>query len=326
MNWKEIVSNFNDGDTSILKYFNNDYEDFFSLLKSKGVFHLLDPLANDSREWQNSFFVWLMENEKQEFYRYMEKIMSDIKIDENGNVFLILDEISDLASLFCDSRDISQETIGVILSGEWDSYDNYNDTTDNIYRDVIDELNDENLQHLYKKIISDLKGEEVYTETEELEKIAIEQNHPEYVEVNESNIARIVDDEETINALLDKYLDISGDLYSVHRSAYNSAYESEIYKNIWKELNDYFENGEWISKPHPYKKETTVYQYKTKIIDFETIVYNFLTEKYSGAIEDEGYFLRVLRESIECLHARIPDYPDYREVDKLINEYFGDYI
>jgi hypothetical protein len=327
MNWQEIISDFNDGDTWALKYFNNDYDDFFAVLKSKKLFHLLDPLANDSREWQNQYFIWTMENDKQEFYKYMNRILGDVQIDEKGDAYLILDDRKELATLFCDSsRDFSRDTIENILGEDNDWFEYYSETTDDVHRDVVEELNQENLKTLYKKIIDDLKNERVETETEELELIASEQGHPDYVEVNESNIARIVDDRDTFNELMKKYLDIEGDLYRIHSDAYNSAYESQIYKNIMNELGDYFYEGEWISSPHPYKKDTMKYQYKMKIKDFEGQIYDFLHNKYSNAIEDEAYFIRILDENNDCLYPRISDYPDSREVDKNINMYFSDFF
>jgi hypothetical protein len=51
-----------------------------------------------------------------------------------------------------------------------------------------------------------------------------------------------------------------------------------------------------------------------------------LNSKYANAISDEGYFLRILAEQIDCLSPRISDYPDSRDLDRLVNEYFGDYF
>ena len=327
MIWQRFIEDFNEGNTNnVLRYFNNDIEDFFSVLKSKNLFHLLDPTGRDSSEWQNQYLSWLLENDKPAFNNYMNQLLGDVEIDEKGDSYLVLDNRGELSILFCDHRDISQKTVESILEGDSDWFEHYWDTTDDVYRDVIQELNDENLQILYNRIIKDLENQRVETETEELELIASEQGHPDYVEVNQDNIARIVDDEETMNELLNKYLDIKSDLYSIHSNAWNSAMESEIYKDIWNELDDFFYEGEWISKPHPFKENTTVYKFKVKIRDFESHISDFLTSKYANAISDEGYFLRILAEQIDCLSPRISDYPSSGDLDRLVNEYFGDYI
>ena len=90
--------------------------------------------------------------------------------------------------------------------------------------------------------------------------IASEQGHPDYVEVNMENVKRIVDDKESMEELLNGPLgDLKSELYSIHSSSYNSAYEDDIYRSIWYELQDYVIGpGEWLSKPHPYKKNTEI--------------------------------------------------------------------
>jgi hypothetical protein len=46
----------------------------------------------------------------------------------------------------------------------------------------------------------------------------------------------------------------------------------------------------------------------------------------NGTLEYWGSYLSMLKDSVSCLSFRVPDYPDSREVDKNINEYFGDYL
>lgn len=67
-----------------------------------------------------------------------------------------------------------------------------------------------------------------------------------------------------MNYLLDDELgDLKSELYQLHANAYNSAYETEVYDDIFSELNKYFEGkGEWYSVPHPSKKNTEIQKYK----------------------------------------------------------------
>jgi len=177
-----------------------------------------------------------------------------------------------------------------------------------------------------------LKGQQISAETDELQLIATEQGHPEYVEINLENVKRIIDDEETMKELLNNQLsDLKSELYSIHSSAYNSAYESEVWDEIWSELETYFEgNGEWITKPHPYKKNTEIQYFKIPIRNFETDVNDYLYNNKgygnSGTLEYHGSYLEIMREDRDCLSAQPPDYPDSRRVDKNINEYFKEYI
>jgi len=177
-----------------------------------------------------------------------------------------------------------------------------------------------------------LKGQEIPAETEELKLIATEQGHPEYVDVNSENVKRIVDDEESMKELLDGPLEhLKSELYSIHSSSYNSAYEDEIYRSIWYELQDYVIGpGEWITKPHPYKKNTEIQYNKLPLTAFEADINDYLHNNKgygnSGTLEYHGSFISIMAEDRDCLSVHAPDYPDSRTVDKNINMYFKDYI
>ena len=125
------------------------------------------------------------------------KVLGDVEI-VNDIPYLVVNTRGELAKLFCSYRnELSSDTVETILDGEndWGYYDN---TTDDVYRDVIEELTKENLRRLKEYIIDTLKGKQIPTSTEVLESIAQSQGN-DYVTVDESNIDEIVDDEETMN-------------------------------------------------------------------------------------------------------------------------------
>ena len=328
---RDFLEMFNDGELDVEKYF-NDYETFFSVLKKKGLMGELDPKNGPNTEnWQNEYLLWLYDNDKEKYYKWIKEFLGDIQVEGENKVYW-LGERKDLAILFCDNRrnDLSRDTIESILDGEND-WEPYWDTTDNVYRDVVDELDEKNLIIFKERIIKELTGKQISPETEEMQLIASEQGHDDYWEINEENVSRIIDDEDSLNSLLDDELgDIKADLYSIHNNSYNSAYEEEIYDRFWKELFEYFDDkGEWISTPHPYKKDVTVHKLKVPISDFEGVVNDYLSEnkKYaSGTLEYHGSFLEILRESFDCLSAWAPDYPNPSKIDKNINDYFSDYF
>ena len=330
--WDEIVEMFNNDEFDVEKYF-NDYQTFFNVLNKRGLMGEIDPKnASNGVVWQNEYLLWSYENNKEEYYKWVADFLSDVEF-ENGKAYLEISDRSDLAKLFCDGHryDLSRDTIESILSGE-DFYEPYYDTTDNVYRDVIEELTPENDRRLQEYVVDMLKGQQIPAETEELQLIASEQGHPEYVEVDMENVKRIIDNEETMKELLgDQLSDLKGELYSIHSSAYNSAMESELYDEVWSELETYFEgHGEWINKPHPYKKDTQIQYFKVPIRDFESMVndYLFNNKGYgnSGTLEYHGSFIDIMAEDRDCLSVQSPDYPDSRKVDKNINEYFGEYL
>ena len=294
----------------------------------------VDPMNSvDSTEWQNEYILWLYNNDKEKYYQWVNKFLDDVII-EDGKPYLEIADRGDLANLFCDGHryDLSRHTIEQILSGDGDAFEAYYDTTDNVYRDVIEELTPENDKKLAEYIVDMLKGQQIPAETDELELIASEQGHPEYVEVNMENVKRIIDDESTMKELLDDQLsELKSELYGIHSNAYNSAYEESVWAEIWSELGTFFEgDGEWVSKPHPYKKNTQIQYFKIPIRNFESDVNDYLFNNRNfgnqGTLEYHGSFIGIMKEERDCLSAQAPDYPDYRKVDKNINMYFQEYL
>ena len=329
MDINELIESFNEGDTSFLTYFGNDVTKFFKLVNNRGLFDELDMRLLDD-DYRNELLLYYRDTNEVKFWEEVLSELSDVEMID-GQPYFVGDR-EDLSMLFCDhSRNgLSRDTVSSILSGEHDSYWDSWDLTDNIYRDVVEELTKENLLRLKEYIIETLQGIEVGTHSELLESIAQNQGHPEYVTVDQSNIDQIVDDEETMIELLSNELtDLRGELYSVYGNSYQSAYEDELYTDVMNELETYFGKGEWISKPHTYKKDTTVEKYKAPIHNFEQNIVDYLEAGAGygyGTLSYQGNYIGVLRENDECLSVYPPDYPDSRLVDKNINMYFNDYI
>ena len=253
MDFNDIVEKFNNGDLDVRSYF-NDYETFFNILKKRGLMSEVDPEADDSEEWQNEYLIWLYSNNKEKFDMYIEKLLEDVEIID-GVPNLILSTQGEFAQLFCDNgrNEISITTIESILDGEHDN-DYYYDSSDDIYRDVIEELTKENLKRLKEYIIETLSGQEIVAETEVLELLSQQQGQ-DYVIVDESNIDEIVDDKETmINLISGELEELKNELNSIYNNSYNTAYGDDLYDSIWNKLDEFFERkGEWVSRPNTYK-------------------------------------------------------------------------
>ena len=334
MTFEEIVDDFNNGDLDVTKYF-NDYGTFFSILKKRGYMSLVDPTAPDSEDWQNEYLIWLYEEDRKKFYEYVVRLLnSDLTMDGNGNIFLETTDRGSLSKLFCSGRnDISRDTIEQVLSGDGDVWEPYWDTTDDVHRDVIEELTPENDKRLQEYVVDTLNGREVEPESEELELIASEQGHPEFAIITSENVKRIIDDKDSMDYLLGNVLEnLKSELYSIHSNSYNSAYESEVYEDIFDKINEYFNGkGEWTSRPHTYKKDTMVEIFKIPVAsNFDTVILDYLNDnkRYgnSGTLEYWGSYISILDEYVDCLSVYPPDYPDSRLVDKNINMYFQDFI
>lgn len=333
MDISELIEMFNEGDTDFIKYVNN-IETFFKIVNKRGLIDELDPDGKLAEHYQNELLLFYYENNKEKFWEYITKYLGDVEL-VNGEAYLVVNSQGELSELFCDGNrnNLSKETVESLLSGEYDSHsygwDSF-DLTDDVYREVIEELTKENLLHLKDYIIKSLEGQQVNPHTELLEDYAQQQGHPEYVTIDQSNIDQVVDNSETMNELLDNELsDLRGELYSIYGSAYNNAYEEELYEDVWNELSTYFEKGDWVSRPHIYKKDTEVQKYRAPIHNFESNILDFLNQNkgYSnGTLEYWGSYLGILKDGWDCLSVYPSDYPDSRKVDKNINMYFSDYI
>ena len=329
---EDFLEMFNDGELDVIEKYFSDFGTFFSILERRGLMSDVDPMNGAySDDWQNEYLIWLYQNDTEKFYYWVQKMLDDVEIVD-GVPYLVLKDRGDLSSLFCDGRDYSRKTIENILSQDSDWYEYFSDSTDDVYRDVIEELNPKNIDRLKERMVDDLKEQQLSPETELMEEIAKEQGHSEFWILTPENVASIIDDEESMNSLLkDELEEIRGELYSAHLSAYNNAYEEEIYGDVWSELDDYFEGrGNFETRPHPYKKDTQVEYFKVKIRDLEGFLIDYLSDnkKYgnSGTIQYHGSLLGLMGDYLDCLSPRFSDWPDSRLVDKYINEYFSDYI
>jgi len=332
MDYNDLVEKFNNGDLEVEKYF-NDYQTFFSILKKRGLMSEIDPKnASDGEQWQNEYLIWLYHNDKESFTKWTLSLLTDV-VFKDGVYYLDTDDRSDLAKLFCggNRNDISRDTIENILSGDSD-WEPYWDTTDNVYRDVIEELNKDNLKRLGEYIVDSLKDVAIEPETDILYEIAEEQGNPEEARITYDNVGKVIGSEETMKFLFNNGLeDLESELYSIHSNSYNSAYEDEVWKSVMNELGTYFVGyGEFVMRPHRYKKDTQVQNFIIPIANFESDIVGFLQDGKgygsSGTLEYWGSYLGMMEDWSDCLSVHSPDYPDFSEVVKSINEIFGDYI
>jgi hypothetical protein len=337
MDLSYFIDDYNDGGEEYIQWF-GDLHTFLDILDKKKQLDKLDIDIDTNDDSLPSILAWYVKSGK--YSQIKDKIinqLSDIK-KVGDKYFLVLDNMSELSVLFSDSgRDSSKDYAERILDNE-EHYEPFWDTTDDVYRDVIDELNDNNLKSLAERIIKELSGQQLSPETEEMELIAAEQGHNDYWEINNDNVDRIIEDEESMMSLLnDELSDLKSELYSLHNSAYNSAYESEVYNEVWKELSEYVNKGEWVGRPHGYKTGVTVYDYVIDVTNqIDTVVQDYILENEGYGYTDTPYYhgsyisliteLQGRHSNYDKLRLRIPDYPDGWEVDKNINEMFNDYI
>jgi len=333
---KEIIDEVNSGNwDEYSQFFNNDMELFIKIITKYGLIDFIDPMSDELRDYQNDVLYALVNENPEKWVNFIcENVINSDLIKKGDDWYLYLNDQEDLSELFYDGRESTKDLVKSFFSdGHWEPYW---DTTDDIYRDVVEELNNKNLKKLYEKILNEVEGETISTDTEYLEDL--DDSGSDEIVITKENFGGMFEDEETLKYILKEYSnDIRQELYSLHSNCYNSAYENEIYEDIWDELSTFFEGrSQWESRPYKYDTTKTQHYVTVKIRDIAGDITDFLRNMkgshYSqDSLEYYGSYMGMLKNGMnndvwEYLDFRIPDYPDSSEVDACINEDFENYF
>lgn len=367
----DIIDLFNNGDwEKISKFFNNDIMTFLKFSISKGFSNRLDISNISWREFEenenlfdfltengfldnvdyysldddlkNYYLYWWLNEDPNECLKYIcNQLLTDVEIrGENGEYWLRLGDREEL-SIFFDNRGRDATAYDLakgILEEDDRWFERFWDTTDDVYRDVIDELDDSNLQVLASRILKEIGNQDLNIEdygSDFFHELMREQGREDFFQITDDVIYDLIKDEEAMEELLNGDLDeLKGELYSIHGNAYNSAYENECYDLVYDGLDEFFSTK--ITEEMTKSGDKTKYTPYIRIRDFYDNVMSFVYENrgrsYSdGLLEYNGSYTEMMRLLFddgvyERIDFRIPDYPDWDIVNKNINEFFSDYI
>jgi hypothetical protein len=338
---QEYIDEFNSGEFESLLSMFGSMENILTFFKKRKVLHLIDPFDDNLSDYQLEILNYLLNvlNDR-EILKDCIAQLNDIESKDDG-YYLVITDKEDLAELFDNSgRNITARDYVKAIFGE-DNWDHYSNTTDDVYRDVIEELNPENIERLKQHMLDVLTNW----------KIEVDEDSPDlfnnYSEegifyLTPENVGDVIGDEESFMYLLDNdYLpDVTGDLYSIHSNAYNNAYETEIYNDAMSELETFFDvkSGKWVSKPTSYNPEKLIETYTIKFNPGEVVnsIKKFVADRnnwgyYANNLDYVTNWLNMMNTFMDngdepWLDFRMPDYPNSGLVDKYINEIFPDYI
>ena len=360
---EELIEEFNEGNwNGISKIFNNKIEVFLSFILRKGLIDELDlsgiPFNNtpsfnflvktkilDKFDYrsipeilENDFLLYKIQQDPEVWLEWLTKnILRDVERRSDG-YYLRLRDSKELAELFDGSgRDTTAKDAAERVLDE-DYYEDFYDSTNNVYEDVIEELNVENVIKLRHHIFREIGNVEFSLEkydSEFFEGLSEEQGTEGYFIIKEENLDELIKNDEAMKQLLDDDLsELESELSNIHNNAYNSAYQSEIYGLIWSELDIHFV-GRVIDEQTKIGETTKWVQY-VKIRDFQGNVEKFLSNRLGSEYSEdkldyEGSYTTMMKQLMDdgeydWLDFRIPDYPDYGLVTKDINDIFGQYI
>ena len=338
---KEYIDEFNSGEFDNLLGFFGSIEQILKFFHKQNLLQYIDPFDDNLSDYQLEILNYLLNvlNDR-ETLKYCIAQLNDIESKDDGYYLRITDK-EDLAELFDNSgRNLTARDYVKAIFGE-DNWEHYSNTTDDVYRDVIEELNPENIERLKQHMLDVLTNW----------KIEVDDDSPDlfnnYSEegifyLTPENVGDVIGDEESFMYLLDNdYLpDVTGDLYSIHSNAYNNACESEIYNDAMSELETFFDvkSGKWDSRPTSNNPDKLIETYIIKFNPGEVVnsIKKFVEDRnnwgyYANNLDYVTSWLNMMNTFMDngdepWLDFRMPDYPDSGLVDKYINEIFPDYI
>jgi hypothetical protein len=338
-NIQEYIEEFNRGELERLLPIFGNIENILKFFQKQKVLYTIDPINLELEDYQIEMLHYLLNNlDNKSTIKDIVYQLSDVEI-KDGEYYLKLTNKSDLSVLFKSygGRDTSPRDIVNSLF-EDDMWEPYTNTTDNVYRDVIEELNSENIQILKKRIL------ELSTNW----RFDVDDNAPDFFHnevgvdgnfyVTSSNVGDIIGSEELMDYLMDNdYLgNLENDLYSIHNNAYNQAYYTEINNDVMNELSTFFDvtTSKWVTESNSNNREFYVIKFNPN--EFVNSIKKYVSNKdnwghYSYNIDYMGSWLTLMEVLMdsgdeEWLNFRIPDYADWNLTRQYINELFPDYI
>jgi hypothetical protein len=340
----KYVNEFITGDFDHLIDMFDSMENVLRFFHKKDLLQYIDPFDTDVEDYQLEILNYLLNvvNDKKTL-EYCVAQLSDVIPQDDGYYIRVRDR-EDFAELFNDrSRDTTPRDVAKAVLGEDnDMFERWGNTTDDIYRDVVEELNPENVELLKKYILDRLTNWKIEVDDDSPDLFNNYADDEGIFYLTPENVGDVIGDEESFMYLIDNdYLDdLSSELYSIHSNAYNSAYETEVYNDVISELGTFFDmkSAKWEAVP--------LYKDATKLTEFYYVKFNpnELVGSIKKYVEDRnnwGYSdnnLNYVSTWINMMNTfmgngdepwldfRIPDYPDGSLVDKYINEFFPDYI
>ena len=349
---QNFIDRFNNNELEFLTSFVGDEAEdewdtvkrFLKLVEKRGMIELIRP---GKKEFfydynQNSFNKFLFENPitRNYFIEYSAKGLWKNISYENGRIFLLVKHIEELASFFCtgDETNIGSTSYDLAYSALMeDYYEPYSETSDDIYRDVIQILTKENFINLCSLISQKFGVLNLYEYSDNIygtiiPDLATSQGDEKILRFNVESVAEMLDDSRTFNFLIKEVFtdDFESSLWNLHSNAYNGVLTDEIYRSVMKELESFgVGKGVWTSdvdKKNIYKIDITE--------NFKGVIGEFLESHigYTSNLEDFNNYFHVVEEKNDysdgypCLRLKVSEYPDHRKVDKYINEAFFDYL
>lgn len=303
----------------VKKVFNDNYISFYDFLEKKIDVSMDYVTEFFMEEIPQAYLKILYNKNPQSTIDYVvDEFLGDVK--KEGDKYYMIMSRDDLSEFFDDrgrngtARDVAKR---VLTDEPTDWY--YNDSVD--VSTVVEELDEGNFDNLLHKFFVEHEGEEYDGEI-------ITQEFMKNTTKNElSDMIYKLDDE------------LSSNLTNLYSTAENYAYEEEIYNLVNRELKDFFGTEKWgdYITSQIRKVDGTVVNRETFRVDVTNLLKRIVLEyidmhitEPDNQFEYQGNLENVIKdwfnETEDYLDFRVPEYPDYRLLEKQINDLYSDYI
>lgn len=303
----------------VKKVFNDNYISFYDFLEKKIDVSMDYVTEFFMEEIPQAYLKILYNKNPQSTIDYVvDEFLGDVK--KEGDKYYMIMSRDDLSEFFDDrgrngtARDVAKR---VLTDEPTDWYNN--DSVD--VSTVVEELDEGNFDNLLHKFFVEHEGEEYDGEI-------ITQEFMKNTTKNElSDMIYKLDDE------------LSSNLTSLYSTAENYAYEEEIYNLVNRELKDFFGTEKWgdYITSQIRKVDGTVVNRETFRVDVTNLLKRIVLEYIDMHITEpdnqfeyqanlENVIKDWFNETEDYLDFRVPEYPDYRLLEKQINDLYSDYI
>lgn len=351
-----IINKINDGElliSEVEKLFGS-LEYFISFISKKGLLNQINPFSESFEDIQNLLLYEFVKIDPSYVGVIAETLLSDIT--KIGDDYYLDADYSELSDLFRKTGSyIRDEMIEKILSGEYDIYEYGGYGTDDEYRDIYGNLDHYNKSIVDEFIVNELKAMEIlkfsyYKRLPEFfEEIAEEQGTEKEIKLTDEVIVTIMKDKDCLEYLINKELDeVRSNLNSIYSSCYGDTLVDEWYNSLWgvlegevvddKKGEDYqYQKSVWLRDGTRGTKTAYGRRYKVTKCLFKLIngwlEHNKNKNSFDeNTIEYFGGYIKLMKDAMEygpMSDLRVPrldDYPDYRKMNKCMNENVESYF
>ena len=331
-----LIDKFYDNPTGVAKNFGGP-EQFIKFVLTKGnpEEHYLDP--------KNQFFydeglqdllIWeqyqTTPNKLEYFKRFISDFLESDLVVENDRIIWLIDK-DDLLMAFDDrGRDGTAKYAAEMVFNE-DYNEHFNDVIDDFYNDCVRTLNDKNESLLANKIVSELPPltSDDIEQTSFLEELWEIEGQSGFLTITSDNISELLGDDETTDYIITNFFpDLKSDMMNDYHNAFNTAYEDELSKKVYSNLEGFFGDSGKMVNVGTNRAGNDIWTYAIDVTNtFDYLFREYFSdwENHYNPIEYFGSFKEMLNQlfddGIERIDFRIPDYPDYSEVESAYNEY-----